>query len=228
MKSLAALLLLTFLTISLFSQSPDLMTYQMVVRDNVGNIVAGSNVGLRLSILQGSAAGAEVFAETHSDATNTNGLLSVLIGNGINVSGSIAAINWAAGPFFLRAQTDPTGGTNYSIENISQLVSVPYSYFSTEAQSAQSAGNGFSHVSETGDTLYFLNGGYVIIPGISAANGGGNNDVPGCTNNAACNYNSSATQDDGTCYYIGGPCNDGNTNTFNDVYNTSCNCEGST
>ncbi|MFM7105689.1 MAG: SUMF1/EgtB/PvdO family nonheme iron enzyme, partial [Flavobacteriales bacterium] len=68
----------------------------------------------------------------------------------------------------------------------------------------------------------------VIIPGISAANGGGNNDVPGCTNNTACNYNSSATQDDGTCYYIGGPCNDGNTNTFNDVYNTSCNCEGST
>ncbi|MFM7104522.1 MAG: fibrobacter succinogenes major paralogous domain-containing protein, partial [Flavobacteriales bacterium] len=48
------------------------------------------------------------------------------------------------------------------------------------------------------------------------------------TNNTACNYNGSATQDDGTCYYIGGPCNDGNSNTFNDEYNTSCNCEGST
>ncbi|MFM7104256.1 MAG: SUMF1/EgtB/PvdO family nonheme iron enzyme, partial [Flavobacteriales bacterium] len=52
--------------------------------------------------------------------------------------------------------------------------------------------------------------------------------VPGCTNNTACNYNSSATQDDGTCYYIGSPCNDGNSNTFNDSYSTSCICEGTT
>jgi uncharacterized protein (TIGR02145 family) len=52
--------------------------------------------------------------------------------------------------------------------------------------------------------------------------------ISGCTNNTACNYNSTATQDDGSCHYIGSPCNDGNSNTFDDVYNESCVCEGST
>jgi uncharacterized protein (TIGR02145 family) len=130
------LILLTLFTSVMFSQAPALMTYQMVVRDNAGAIVASANVGVRLSILQGSAAGTEVFAETHFALTNTNGLLSVLIGNGTNVSGSITAINWAEGPFFLRAQADPTGGSNYSIENISQLVSVPYALHSSEAENA--------------------------------------------------------------------------------------------
>ena len=45
---LGFLTLLTLLmSVGVYSQAPDLMTYQMVVRDNAGNIVAGSNVGLR-------------------------------------------------------------------------------------------------------------------------------------------------------------------------------------
>jgi uncharacterized protein (TIGR02145 family) len=57
---------------------------------------------------------------------------------------------------------------------------------------------------------------------------GSTGQISGCTNNTACNYNSTATQDDGSCHYIGSPCNDGNSNTFDDVYNESCVCEGST
>jgi uncharacterized protein (TIGR02145 family) len=51
-----------------------------------------------------------------------------------------------------------------------QLLSVPYALFSSSAQNAENSGNGFSHVSLSGDTLYFQNGEFVIIPGISAAN----------------------------------------------------------
>ena len=255
------LILLTLFTGAMFSQAPALMTYQMVVRDNAGTVVSSANVGLRLGILQGSAAGTEVFAETHLALTNINGLLSVLIGNGSNVSGSIAAINWAEGPFFLRAQADPTGGSNYSIENISQLVSVPYAMYAVTAGNntpgpqgpagPQGApGNdgapgpqgetgpqgpagpqgapgesavGIMGVSATGDTLYLTNGTYLIIPGISIANGG---QIPGCTNNSACNYNLAATQDDGTCYYVGDACDDANANTSDDIYSASCICEG--
>jgi hypothetical protein len=32
----------------------------------------------------------------------------------------------------------------------------------------------------------------------------------------------------GTCYYEGNACNDGNPNTFNDVYNANCQCQGVT
>ena len=48
----------------------------------------------------------------------------------------------------------------------------------------------------------------------------------GCTDPTACNYNSSATSNDGSCVYPGDPCNDGNANTLNDAYNSDCDCVG--
>jgi hypothetical protein len=42
----------------------------------------------------------------------------------------------------------------------------------------------------------------------------------------ACNYDMSADTDDGSCYFVGDACDDGNANTSNDVYNANCQCEG--
>jgi hypothetical protein len=51
-------------------------------------------------------------------------------------------------------------------------------------------------------------------------------EMMGCTDMDACNYDMSANTDDGSCYFVGDPCDDGNANTSNDVYNASCDCEG--
>ena len=64
----------------------------------------------------------------------------------------------------------------------------------------------------------------MIIPGISAANFPP--AVLGCTDNAACNYNRVATQNDNSCLYLNATCNDGNANAINDVINGSCACVG--
>jgi uncharacterized protein (TIGR02145 family) len=50
--------------------------------------------------------------------------------------------------------------------------------------------------------------------------------LPGCTDQNACNYNDYAMPDDGSCTYIGGSCDDGNTNTILDVYDANCQCHG--
>ncbi len=49
----------------------------------------------------------------------------------------------------------------------------------------------------------------------------------GCTYIAACNYDSQAQFDNGTCVFIGDSCDDGDDSTINDVYNNACLCEGS-
>ena len=46
-------------------------------------------------------------------------------------------------------------------------------------------------------------------------------EVQGCTSPIACNYDPSATQDDGSCINLGEACDDGNALTFNDIY-TNC------
>lgn len=48
----------------------------------------------------------------------------------------------------------------------------------------------------------------------------------GCTDPLACNYDFVATTDDGSCYFIGDPCDDDNANTSGDAYDANCDCVG--
>ena len=49
--------------------------------------------------------------------------------------------------------------------------------------------------------------------------------LKGCSDAAACNYNPAAIED-GSCSYTGDSCDDGNSGTVNDSWNTACVCEG--
>jgi len=51
--------------------------------------------------------------------------------------------------------------------------------------------------------------------------------VDGCTNIEACNYDETATNDDGSCILVGDVCDDGNPDTEGDVITADCLCEGS-
>ena len=116
------------------SQAPERMTFQAVVRDAGDVLVTGSAVGMRLSILQGSMSGPAVYVETHGGTTNANGLLTVEVGGGTPVSGAVNAIDWSAGPYFLRSETDPNGGSTYSITGTSELLSVPYALYAANSE----------------------------------------------------------------------------------------------
>jgi hypothetical protein len=82
---------------------------------------------MKISIIRGSASGTLVYAETYNPnpMTNANGLVNLEIGSGTPVVGTFSAIDWTNGPYFIKSETDPNGGTAYSIEGTSQLLSVP-------------------------------------------------------------------------------------------------------
>ena len=128
MKKLYALFTIVLFTSTIFAQTPEKMSYQAVIRDAAGNLVTNTSIGMQISILQGSDTGAEMYKETHTTTTNVNGLVSLKIGEGTLVSGSglLADINWQNGPYFVKTETDPAGGTTYSITGTSELMSVPY------------------------------------------------------------------------------------------------------
>ncbi len=114
---------------SMQAQSPNKMSYQSVIRNGTGDLVVNHAVRTKITILKGSANGTMVYAETHSVVTNANGLATLSIGTGNVISGSIAGIDWSQGPYFLRTETDPAGGTNYTIIGTSELQSVPYALY---------------------------------------------------------------------------------------------------
>jgi hypothetical protein len=116
-----------------FAQAPQKMSYQAVIRNSSNALIRSTPVGMRISVLQGSSTGTAVYIETQRPSTNTNGLVSLEIGTGTVMSGTFATINWAAGPYFIKTETDPTGGTVYTIAGTSELMSVPYALFSANA-----------------------------------------------------------------------------------------------
>jgi hypothetical protein len=122
------LLFLTFNT-SVYAQAPRKFSYQAVVRNSAGNLVANSPVGIRFTILSGSATGIAVFSETHIPTTNSDGLASVEIGGGTPIFNAIGNIDWALGPYYLKTEIDPNGATAYSIVGTNQLLSVPYALY---------------------------------------------------------------------------------------------------
>ena len=67
-----------------------------------------------------------VYVETQTPTTNANGLVSIEIGGGTVTYGDFTTIDWSTGTYYIKTETDPTGGTGYTITGTSQILSVPY------------------------------------------------------------------------------------------------------
>ncbi|MEI8204654.1 MAG: hypothetical protein WCH34_16670 [Bacteroidota bacterium] len=133
MKKIFTVLAAVLLTASVFAQTPQKMSYQAVIRNSSNQLIQNHSVGMKISILRDSAMGPAVYSEIQVPTTNFNGLVSIEIGGGTVVSGNFSAINWALGSYFIKTETDPTGGLNYSITGTSQLLSVPYALYAKSA-----------------------------------------------------------------------------------------------
>ena len=157
-KSLQILALLFIYLIN--AQAPEKFSYQADIKNASNVLIPNTPIGIKISILKNSATGTVVYAETQNVVTNSNGLVSLQIGAGTVVSGTIAGINWSNDSYYIKTETDVAGGTNYSIAGTSQLLSVPYAMF------AKSSGGGTSipeNWTKTGNNIANNNTGNVGI-----------------------------------------------------------------
>lgn len=155
MKKIFFLFAVSLFGTFVFAQSPNRMSYQAVIRNASNNLVTSSPIGMQISILQGSPTGTAFYVETQTPISNANGLVTIEIGGGILVAGNFSTIDWSNGPYFIKTETDPAGGTSYSITATTQLLSVPYAMFSQKAENAETANNIPTNVSAfTNDAGY--------------------------------------------------------------------------
>ena len=135
MKNIFTLIPALLFNILCFGQTPEKMTFQAVIRDASNALLSNQNIGMQISILQGSINGNSIYTETHNPVSNNNGLVNLEIGAGIVASGNFSTISWSNGPFFIKTETDPNGGSSYSIIGTSQLMSVPFALHAKVAES---------------------------------------------------------------------------------------------
>ncbi len=135
MRHLFTFLASVLITVSVWAQTPQKMSYQAVIRNSSDALVTNTQVGMQISILKGAADGTAVYTETQTPTTNANGLVSIEIGD----EAGFSIIDWTNDIYFIKTETDPEGGTNYTITGVSQLLSVPYALHAKTAETVTSA-----------------------------------------------------------------------------------------
>jgi len=127
MKIKAILIFLLFSYMS-FGQSPQKFTYQSIIKNSSGYLLKNQDVGLKISVLRNSSNGIEVYSEEHFPTSNSNGLVTLIIGEGLT-NDNFSEIQWGDGEYFLKVEVDPEGGNSYIMNQTSQLLSVPYALY---------------------------------------------------------------------------------------------------
>ena len=141
------------------AQSPNAIQYQAILRDAGGNTLPLTSCVVHVSIHTG-VNGVEEYGEYHNVISDANGWLHFNVGSGMNTIGNWAAIAWSEGNKFISIGLN--SGNGEVPYGTNALLSVPYALWSNDIA---------VRVSATGDTLSVGANDYVIVPGISAANG---------------------------------------------------------
>jgi hypothetical protein len=150
MKTIFTTTFLMLITAFLWAQAPQGIPYQAVLRNADGTVMASSAVNLTFMIHDGAANGTVVYQESHSLTSNSQGLVSCVVGSGVVSQGNFANINWGGGAKFLQVMM---GSTDLGTQ---QMLSVPYALYAAQSgtpgpqgptgpQGPAGVGAGFTH-----------------------------------------------------------------------------------
>lgn len=128
---------------------PQGFNFQAVARDASGEPLINQELGVEVSVLQGSESGQAVYTETHVVMTDASGLMQIVIGEG-DSGDNFSAIDWSADNYYVNLAIDPSGGTTYEQLGATRLLSVPYALVAKNVIEGVSVG-------ETPITMYNLN-----------------------------------------------------------------------
>jgi|GEM_PF-4448990 len=128
------IILLILLPLFGFSQAPQKINFQSVIRNNLGEVQSNKSVSLKISILSGSISGSSVYSETHTKTTDISGLISLQIGNGTVLSGVFASISWGNLAHYIKLEADFSGSSNFVVLGTQELMSVPYALYASKTK----------------------------------------------------------------------------------------------
>jgi len=125
------------------AQVPNQINYQGIARNALGNVLPVQKISIRLSIHEENATGIVIYREVRNVTTSKLGMFSIAIGSAgaVDVTGTIAGINWSLGAKFLQVEIDPHGGSNFIDLGSGQLLSVPYALFAGNSATSSPTGS---------------------------------------------------------------------------------------
>jgi len=157
MKRITILFIFVLAVVALSAQNvPQTVNFSAVLRDTTGNIMADTQVMLRLSFLEGGAEGQAVYVTEKTETTNSNGFVSFLLNRGMPSSGAytFANIPWENGDYWLKVDYKTDGMNDYRSWGILELASNFYSFVAGKANRLEGI-DFYVENPENGDALMF-------------------------------------------------------------------------
>lgn len=127
-----------FITAMAAAQTPQLINYQAVARNNSGQALANQTIKVRISLNASDASSATTFySETRTVTTNSLGLFNVQIGSSgaTTTYGNIGGTEWTDGSKTrtIRVELDVNNSGVFTDMGSQQLVSVPFALAADKA-----------------------------------------------------------------------------------------------
>lgn len=151
---------------------PTGFNYQAALRTSNGEPIPNKQIAARISLqdeLQNP-----YYTEQHNITTNEFGVFSIVIGEGLPISGSFEAIPWQTTNIYLQTEVDVEKNENFAlVGQATKLQTVPYALFAQNAIQG-ATGNGIESVSfnPTGTlTFAFTNGATYTTPSLIGPQG---------------------------------------------------------
>ena len=132
MNKLKVLLLFLVVAITTAAQQPVGFSYQAVLRNSSGQVLANQNVTLRLSITS-SDGSTTYYAESHAVNTGPYGLVSLTVGEGTPLSGSLEEVPWGSNETRLKVELSTDGGSTFSSLGSQRIQPVPMAVYADSA-----------------------------------------------------------------------------------------------
>ena len=117
LKYYCIVLVFVGMSFSLSSQTHTVKTivYNTLVLNSSKLLLKNAHLGIKATIIKGDEKGQVIYAETLKGQTHTKGNLAIDIGVGYVVSGKYSNFDITGGPYVIKLEIDPHGGTNYTI-----------------------------------------------------------------------------------------------------------------
>ncbi len=128
MKNSLFVILLVVISLITNAQAPQSIPYQAVVRNMDGSVLSNAPITMTFKVHDVSATGTVVYEESHTTASNAQGLVALNVGGGTPVTGTFNSINWGNGAKFLHVLMN--AGNGVVDLGTQQMMSVPYALHS--------------------------------------------------------------------------------------------------
>ena len=107
------------------AQTAPKFSYQAVIRNGLNELVTDDTVVVRLRLYNHGLTSAAIYSERHSVVSNANGLISLMIGEGTEVTGNLSQVAWDDA----LVGTEITLRGDYSASDIKPVTAVPFAYY---------------------------------------------------------------------------------------------------